>query len=151
MKTFIATLIIALSLFSVSVNATTTIYLGGWSHHFNDDWLVEHNESHELFVIEHKRLFVGRMINSFYTETFMAGIVYPIYRYSDIDVSIRGGLSYGYSYCPGGYKVNQYGVQYESRVCPMLGIDFKYTKFEYIKPAIIVNSSAAMLAIGIEF
>lgn len=93
-------LLIALLALSPMAAQADGVYLGGWSNHLTgstDKTGYEYNEKHDLIAVEYKNIFVGTMINSYDTRSYVAGYSFDLYESKYIDFRMLAGAVHGYT------------------------------------------------------
>ena len=79
--------------------AQDSIYLGMWSYHFIDDD-DDYTNTHNLFGLVYKGIFLGTFLNSHEDRAWALGLQRDVYRTKvdmiDVDIGYRFGLMHGY-------------------------------------------------------
>ena len=106
-----------------------TIYLGGWSEHYNivdKDNKNQFNGSHNIIGIKYKNILLSKFKNSYYKNSYL--LAYE-WRYADYDfkkinigLSITSGFVTGYTKKQNHFNINNTVSLYLS---PTASIDYK--------------------------
>lgn len=93
-------LLIALLALSPMAATANGLYVGGWSNHLSgstDKSGYEYNEKHDLIAVEYNQIFVGTMLNSYSSRSFVAGYSFDLYETKYIDFKLLAGAVHGYT------------------------------------------------------
>ncbi|AUR90873.1 TMhelix containing protein [Vibrio phage 1.151.O._10N.222.46.B1] len=92
-------LLIALLALSPLAAQAGGVYFGGWSNHLTgstDKTGYEYNEKHDLIALEYKKVFVGTMLNSYDTRSYVLGYCFAPLSTKYVDFKILAGAVHGY-------------------------------------------------------
>lgn len=134
-------------LFSINVLANTqddtmSIYLGGWSKHFDNDY--DYNESNQLIAIQYNEYVFGTFKTSYYNRGYVAG--YDMgYDWQDLRFGILVGAVYGYTE----YEIDPH-LLIGDKLVPLIFPYVSYIKFK-IKPVVGVLGEAVTLQFKLSF
>lgn len=122
----------------------TYIYTGAWSKHFDDPGAGHEpfNDNHKLAAIQYERWQAGWFENSYHRDVFFAGGTLS-HQIKAFELSLAGGLNYGYSHCLKGIKQTRMEPK---KVCGYLNGAAFYTEYP-VQPGLILNPSFAALTV----
>lgn len=123
-----------------------SIYFGGWSNHLSgstDKSGYEYNEKHDLIALEYKQIFVGTMINSYDTRSYVLGYSFEPLSTKYVDFKILAGAVHG-------YEEHQNDIL---RVGSLNGFIAPVVELNtpYIKPVVMLFGEALTLTFKYEF
>ncbi|MES1988095.1 MAG: hypothetical protein V4440_08715 [Pseudomonadota bacterium] len=146
MKTIILLFVIATSLCECAASKADSILLGAYTYHLRaiDRDL---NQENEMIAIEYHGYIAGRMINSFYDETYFAGKRFVIANYGDFELATTVGIDRGYKSCKPGRRVPS---DNDSVICPIVVPQIIYTKYQ-VQPSIGLFGNALTLHAEVKF
>ena len=138
-------LLIALLAISPIANADA-LYFGGWFSHLDgskDNTGYEYNSNHELVAIEYNNVFIGTMLNSYHTRSYIAGYKFDLYETKYIDLSLIAGGVHGYTEA-------QNDIARIGNINGFLAPTVEFNT-QYVKPTLTLFGTAATLMFKYEF
>jgi len=138
-------LVILLLTFSSLVSADTELRFGGWSKHLSS--YQEYNETHNAFLVEHKKLMVGYFRNSFNSDTAAIAYTRKFPLAKDVGFHVTAGAMYGYRDCLDFNKSSQ-AKDKTKNICPMVYPEIRFDA--PLRPSIGLLGNAAVLTLGVK-
>jgi hypothetical protein len=135
-----AIVVLALALWGSNARAETNIYAGAWSKHLITDG--EYTSSHDLFAVEHKRIFAARFRNSYGRESYALGRTWT-WSKGDVEAKVVLGAVRGYRGFYGDYDD-------KTRVLPLVVPMVSYTKYR-VQPTVLLMGEALAVSIRVGF
>ena len=134
-----AIVVLALAVWGSNARAETNIYAGAWSKHLITDG--EYTSSHDLFAVEHKRIFAARFRNSYGRESYALGRTWT-WSKGDVEAKIVFGAVRGYRGFYGDYDD-------KTRVLPLVVPMVSYTKYR-VQPTVLLMGEALAFSVRFE-
>jgi len=127
---------------AASAAEATTVYMGAWSKHLDNDH--DYNEQHDLLAVEHDRWIAGTLVNSYNDRTYLVGRGWDLAGDENWKFRLYAGASYGYRTCDGGTGGDK------AKVCPALVPELSLTRYR-VQPAVMLFGGAAAISVKVEF
>ena len=134
-----AIVVLALAVWGSNARAETNIYAGAWSKHLITGG--DYTSSHDLFAVEHKRIFAARFRNSFGRESYALGRTWT-WSKGNLEAKVVVGAVRGYRGFYGDYDD-------KTRVLPLVVPMVSYTKYR-VQPTVLLMGEALAFSVRFE-